>query len=126
MSKLNALVGKVMSLIGLSSKDSAMNLPTEPRMYVLVRKELDQTYRNVQGTHAALQYALEHIGETRLWRNEYLIFLGVRFPSGIQEWINKLEDMGLKYSVFYEPDIDQVTALACIADPSVFKDLPLA
>lgn len=103
-----------------------MNSPVEPRMYVLVRKELDQTYRNVQGTHAAIQYALEHIGQTRLWNNQYLIFLGVRFPSGIQEWVEKLTAMGIKHSVFYEPDIDQVTALACVADPSVFKDLPLA
>jgi hypothetical protein len=103
-----------------------MNLPTEPRMYVLVRKELDQTYRNVQGTHAALQYALEHTNSTRVWNNQYLIFLGVRFPSGIREWEEKLTAMGLKYSVFYEPDIDQVTSLACIAEPSVFKDLPLA
>lgn len=115
-----------MSLIGLSSKDSAMNLPTEPRMYVLVRKELDQTYRAVQGSHALAQYAFEHPKEFADWNNKYLIFLGIRFPMAIEEWTDKLNELKIPFSVFYEPDIFQKTAIACYTSPSVFKDLPLA
>lgn len=98
----------------------------DPRMYVIVRKELDATYRSVQGAHALAQYAIENIGYFRLWSNEYLIFLGVRFQSGIQKEMERLDKLGLKYSVFYEPDLLQNTAIACYASPEVFQHLDLA
>lgn len=126
MSKLKGLLGNVISLIGILSKNSKMKLYIEPRMYVLVRIELDKTYRVVQGSHALAQYAIDHPQEFAKWNNQYLIFLGIRFPSAIEYWTDNLNELGIPFSVFYEPDIFQKTAIACYTSPEVFKNLPLA
>lgn len=98
-----------------------------PKMYVLVRKELDPMYRGVQGTHAVARYALEYPEKLKEWNNEDLIFLGVRFPTGIERWADKLDEKGLLYSVFYEPDLrDEPTALACYCTGEIFRSLPTA
>lgn len=38
-----------------------------PRMYVLVRLDLAEDYRMVQGAHALAKYALEHPSEFKTW-----------------------------------------------------------
>lgn len=100
-------------------------MPT-PRMYVLVRKDLEQTYRCVQGAHALAQYAMEHPEEFRLWNNGYLIFLGIRFQQDVQHWKVRLFRADKKFSIFYEPDQGVHTAIACYDTGEIFKDLPLA
>jgi hypothetical protein len=94
-------------------------------MYVLVRLDLETTYRCVQGAHALAQFAFEHPEEFKAWNNTTIVFLGVRYPVGINEWILKLE--GKKYSVFREPDQDmQPTAIACYDTGFVFRKLLIA
>jgi hypothetical protein len=98
-----------------------------PRMYVLVRKDLDETYRCVQGAHALAQFAMEHPDEFYLWNNGYLIFLGIRFPREIREWEERLRLSEKKFSSFSEPDQDGVkTAIACYDTGEIFKNLSLA
>jgi len=103
-----------------------MKFPDEKRMYVLVRKELDETYRAVQGAHALAQYSIDHFNNFTIWDNECLIFLGVRFPLGLKLEKVRLIEIGIDFSVFYEPDINQETAIACWTYPEVFKHLSLA
>lgn len=100
-------------------------MPMQKRMYVLVRKELDATYRSVQGAHALALFSKEFPAEFKEWNNEYLIFLGVRFESGINEWCQRLGPLA-RHSTFFEPDLGQNTAIACYCDTKIFKDLPLA
>jgi hypothetical protein len=96
-------------------------------MYVLVRKDLDETYRCVQGAHALAQFAMEHPDEFYLWNNGYLIFLGIRFPREIREWEERLRLSEKKFSSFSEPDQDGVkTAIACYDTGEIFKNLSLA
>lgn len=98
-----------------------------PRMYVLVRLDLEATYRAVQGTHALAQYAMEHPEEFKMWNNEYLIFLGIRFPREIREWKERLKVAGKKFSSFSEPDQDGFkTAIACYDTGEIFDSLRLA
>ena len=97
------------------------------RMYVLVRVDLENIYRCVQGCHALAQFAIDHPDEFRQWNNGYLIFLGIRFPREIIEWKQRLWLANKKFSSFSEPDQDGVnTAIACYDTGEIFKDLRLA
>jgi hypothetical protein len=96
-------------------------------MYVLVRLDLAETYRCVQGAHALAQFAMEHPEEFKQWNNEYLIFLGIRFPREIREWEERLRSARKKFSSFSEPDQDGIkTAIACFDTGEIFDSLKLA
>lgn len=96
-----------------------------PRMYVLVRKDLAETYRCVQGSHALAQFALNYPEVFKEWGNSYIIFLGVRNLKELVDWSGKIS--ANKSSLFFEPDLEmQPTALAYYGDGAIFKDLQLA
>jgi len=95
-------------------------------MYVLVRKDLAETYRCVQGCHAVSQFALEHSGLFSIWGNQTIVFLGVSNLLALRAWNEKLTTVGKYFSVFREPDLDgQETAIACFDLGVIFKDLHL-
>lgn len=96
-----------------------MKLPLEPRMYIITRKELSDSYRMVQGAHALAQYGLEHPNEFEKWNNKFLIFLGTFLPESLIELRKRLSIEGIKTSSFHEPDLDnQMTAFSVFYDPS--------
>ncbi|MFW6173255.1 MAG: hypothetical protein ACOC5T_05870 [Elusimicrobiota bacterium] len=94
-----------------------MNLPLEPRMYVIVREDL--AFKYVQGSHGLAQYALENPQEFREWNNGYLIFLSV-FNGLVLEKLRVLlrdEPCFPKFSVFYEPDLkSELPTAICVFD----------
>lgn len=110
-----------------------------PKMYVLVRRDLAETYRIVQGSHAVVAYSLKSLGVPdaamknpvmceayRAWNNSTIIFLGVRNEQALDLWKAKLEDAKKHYAEWYEPDLkNQMTAIACIDTGEIFKDLSL-
>ena len=100
---------------------------SKKKMYVLVRNDLETTYRCVQGGHALAQFALENPEELIEWNNETIVFLACR---GIDELLNyhiKAMDRCLPVSSFEEPDLNnQLTGIACYCDGRLFKKLPLA
>lgn len=61
-----------------------------PRMYVLVRKDLDQTYRCVQGGHAIAAFALQNREAFCTWNNSTLVFLGVNNEIALRQWTETL------------------------------------
>jgi hypothetical protein len=88
---------------------------TEPRMYVIVRKDLSDTYRMVQGSHALAQFALEQPELTKQWGNHYLIYLSVWNGLALEDVKEKLSDFTT--AEFYEPDLgDKLTAIAIFED----------
>jgi hypothetical protein len=104
---------------------------TVPKMYVLVRKDLEATYRIIQGSHAIVEYSfLENVQAQafyRAWRNSTVIFLGVRNEQALEFWEFKLQSKGKIYAAWKEPDLKgQLTAIACIDTGEVFKGLNLA
>lgn len=95
-------------------------------MYVLVRRDLAETYRCVQAGHALVQYAMEHPRGNLLWNNTTLLYLGVRNLNELREWIYKLKERKKVFSVFCEPDLDgHPTAVACYDRGIIFKKLGL-
>jgi hypothetical protein len=97
------------------------------KMYVLTRKDLAETYRIVQGSHALAQYALEHYEEFKLWNNTTIVYLGVWNLMELREWSRKLAKYEKVFSLWREPDQDNAeTAIACYDDGRIFKDLGLA
>jgi len=98
----------------------------EPRMYIIVRGDLSETYRLVQGAHALAQYALEYPEEFKKWNNQYLIFLKVFNLISLYD-LMEYRFKKAKISVFKEPDLDnQPTAIAILCDGKIIKDLSLA
>lgn len=94
-----------------------MPMPSEPRMYVIVRKELSDSYRMVQGAHALASYSLKYPASFKKWNNEYLIFLGTFLPEGLKQIKEKLFEEKVKFAGFFEPDLNQETALCVFFDP---------
>ena len=94
------------------------------KMYVLVRKDLSETYRCVQGSHSLAQYALEHPREFKEWNNTTLIFLAIWNLVELRSWIIKLKQRKKVFSVFCEPDLDgHQTAIACYDAGFIFRKL---
>jgi len=97
-------------------------------MYVLVRKDLDETYRCVQGGHALAQYSIW--GNKELyneWNNGTLIFLVVPNEYVLKMWAIKLDRKEKSWIGFNEPDLhDQLTAISCIDTGEIFRKLSLA
>jgi len=105
-----------------------MNTERPLKMYVLVRRDLSETYRNVQGVHAVAQYSLDGDQELyRKWNNSTLVHLAVGNLGSIRRWADILEERGKKFVPFREPDLDgQITAIACVDTGDIFRKLPLA
>ena len=95
------------------------------KMYI-VRSDLGKIYKMVQGAHALAAYSLEHQVEFKNWNNEYLIFLDIKDNNELLTSICKLKELNQTFSVFYEPDIDSLTAIACYADEDIFKYFKVA
>lgn len=103
-----------------------MNVPIEPRMYVIVRRDLSETYRMVQGSHALAKFALEYPDKFKQWNNEYLIFLSVFNLKALRDLKMNLTGK-VEFSTFYEPDLDnQETSIALYDNGENVKGLPLA
>jgi hypothetical protein len=97
-------------------------------MYVLVRKDLAETYRIVQGSHAIIEYSLRGDQEKyKAWNNGTVLFLGIRNEQALDFWTLKLQDRGKIFVTWKEPDLKcQTTSLACIDTGEVFKSLNMA
>lgn len=101
-------------------------MPT-PKMYVLVRLDLEKTYRIVQGSHALAQYALDYTPSFKEWGNSTIVYLGVRNLIELRNWKNNLTLEVKCYSSFNEPDLDeQITAIACYDTGEIFRALKTA
>ena len=89
------------------------------RLYILVNKRLNPVYACVQGGHAVAQFMIENPDQT--WGNEFLIYL----YADVNRWADKLTNMGIKFSMFKEPDLNNsITAIACQDDSGeLFKNL---
>jgi hypothetical protein len=87
-------------------------------MYVLVRKDLNEVYRMVQGTHAVAAYSFE--GDRKLWdawNNGKLIIMSVDGEGQLELAAEKLSDKEVRWVGFTEPDMNyETTSLACITD----------
>jgi hypothetical protein len=108
--------------------------PRVIKMYVLVREDLDPINRAVQAGHAVAEYMQIHTpsanddsGNRHLWRNGYMIYLGVKNEQELSVWEAKLCAAQKRFATFVEPDWGEPTktALACVDFGNIFEELPL-
>jgi hypothetical protein len=90
------------------------------RLYVLIDQSLNPVYGCVQGGHAVAQWLLSHPDQS--WNNSYLIYLSAK----VENWKRKLDLLGIDYTEFNEPDLNnQTTSLAILGNDKLFKKLDL-
>lgn len=97
---------------------------TAYRMYVLVRLDLDETYRAVQGIHAVVAFSNEHEVTFRHWNNGTIALLGVKNLKEMEAWNTALPTLYKEFSCFREPDqLGALTAIACYDSGEIFSKL---
>ena len=93
------------------------------KLYILVRKDLTPSQTAVQAGHAVAEYLL---ADPQTWRNNTLIYLGVKNLFHLEKWMDRLSSNGIDYIPWREPDINnEVTAIASTGSSELFKKLNL-
>ena len=71
------------------------------KLYVAVRKDLSYSQRAVQAGHAVAEYMLNCPSSN--WKNQTLIYLGVKGLTQLENLKSKLELRGINFVEFKEP-----------------------
>ena len=85
------------------------------KLRVVTRRDLALPYQAVQSGHAAIDFQHEHPVEARQWQKQsnYLAFLTVENEQDLINLASKAILMGIKHTIFREPDINnEITAIA--------------
>lgn len=97
------------------------------KLYALNRLDILPAYRSCQAGHAIAEWLLHAPqGQRKQWKNGTLIYLGIRDEDELIHWTKKLDQKGIEWIGFREPDLDnQLTAIACLSDGRPFSNLKL-
>lgn len=89
-------------------------MSTNSKMYILVRQDLSSGYQLPQSIHAKDQFTHEYPDIENRWytKSNTIVVLGVKNEHALKAFAYLADSQGLKHSMFYEPDIDEYTALA--------------
>lgn len=84
------------------------------KLYVLVRQDLNPGYQIAQSIHAKDQFTHIFPSIERKWyfESNTIVVLGVRNEQELNAFSFLAKENGLAYSLFFEPDINENTALA--------------
>ena len=94
------------------------------KLFVIVRKDLTPSQRAVQAGHALAAYLL-HSSNFR-WKNETLIYLGVKGLTQLLNLKRRLDFNEIQYVAFHEPDLNnEVTAIASDEECKIFERMNL-
>lgn len=95
------------------------------KLYVIVRKDLTISQRAVQAGHALAAYLLRG-SFLRRWKNETLIYLGVKGLKQLENLKRKFDFENIDYTEFREPDLEnEITAIATDVDNRYVERLNL-
>ena len=87
--------------------------PAAAKLYLLVRRDLSRSMRNVQAAHAAIALVVARGNRLApVWGRDGppIVLLGVESASGLAEWLDRL---GAEAVPFREPDLGgALTAIA--------------
>jgi peptidyl-tRNA hydrolase len=81
---------------------------------------LDPGYQLAQSCHAAIQFNKEHedLGNQWYYNSNYIVTLSVADEAGLLKLIRAAEEKDLKFSIFFEPDLQYaITAIALQPSP---------
>lgn len=98
-----------------------------PRIYTLTRTDLSAGQKITQAGHSLAQYIIDHnphhAGE---WGNGSIINLALGSEKSLKRWIKKFDELGLRYSIFREPDMNnEITSIATLHPGYIFSGIPL-
>lgn len=84
------------------------------KMYVLVRQDLTPGYQIAQSIHAKDQFTHDFPEEENEWyfESNTIVVLGVKNECSLKAFAYMAESNGLRHSMFFEPDVNEYTALA--------------
>ena len=95
------------------------------KLFVTVRKDLSSSQQAVQAGHAVAEYMLHGLSFRR-WKNQTLIYLGVKGLRQLENLKMKLEINDIPFVEFREPDLDnEITAIASDIECNIFKKMNL-
>ncbi len=95
------------------------------KLFVTVRKDLTSSQQAVQAGHAVAEYMLHGLSFRR-WKNQTLIYLGVKGLKQIEHLKMKLEMNDIPFVEFREPDLNnETTAIASDVDCRIFERMNL-
>lgn len=97
------------------------------RIYTITRKDISIGQKIVQSNHASTQYLIDHSPHLEgKWSNGSIICLELGSEKSLKKWMKKLEENGIKYSIFREPDMNhEITAIAALHTGEIFHGIPL-
>lgn len=81
---------------------------------IIVRDDLSPGYKVAQSAHALADFAIRFENEFKQWQlgSNYLYCLEAT-EYKIQRILSKLDDLKIKYNIFFEPDIgNEMTSVA--------------
>lgn len=90
------------------------------KMYVLVRQDLSPGYQIAQAIHAKDQFTHTYPDVEADWyeTSNTIVVLGVADQDTLRLFADLATDVGIKNTMFFEPDIDEYTALAVEPGPA--------
>lgn len=97
----------------------------EYRMYSLVLRQLTPIQKGVQTTHGVVEYANKYFNtpEYKQWseHDKTLIMLDGGTAPRLSEIIEILKDFDIKFSIFQEPDLNNlITSICFLANNDVW------
>ena len=101
-------------------------------MYIVTRNNIEPGLQISQSIHAVSEFLNQHPQEYQDWyeNSNYLAILSVKSESDLKELSEKVCSLGLTFSPFHEPDLNnELTAIAVAPSPAakkLFSSLPLA
>jgi hypothetical protein len=94
------------------------------KLYVIVRKDLNDSQRAVQAGHAVAEFLLR--GPFTKWKNGTLVYLGVDDLFQLEKLKYQLRLNDISFVEFKEPDIgNETTAIATDNETKYIKKLNL-
>ena len=101
-----------------------MSYQIHPKLRVVTRRDLPIGTQALQSGHAAIDFQHQHPSEAKEWhsKSNYLVFLTVANEEELIKLTTKAILLGIKHTVFREPDLDnQITAVAFEATDAARK-----
>lgn len=98
------------------------------KMYVIVRQDLRSAYQIPQSIHAKDEFTHKYPEIEKKWHesSNTLAVLGVEDEDELLKLVGQVQRAGLKFALFFEPDIQKYTAVAVepgVASSELLRDL---
>lgn len=102
-----------------------------PVMYVVIRKDIPNIDKEVQGGHVVAKYLIEHldrkVNNTNIvWNNGMLVYIGIKDKKALVQLEQQLKKIHRPFSTFLETDWSDFpvkTALAFLGTRLEFPEL---